>query len=97
MKTRPPGNDILAGITRRRLIVLAKDAGIPVVEEAFALEQAKGAREAFLTSTSSFVVPVLQIDDAVVANGRPGSTTERLRDLYTAFARGAAAPAPRTG
>ena len=97
VKTRPPGNDILAGITRRRLIALAKDAGIPVVEEAFTLEQAKTAREAFLTSTSSFVVPVLQIDEAVVANGRPGSTTERLRDLYTAFARGAAAPAPQGG
>ena len=89
VKTRPAGADILAGITRRRLIALAKDAGIRVVEEAFTLDEAKAAREAFLTSTSSFVVPVLQIDAAAVANGRPGSTTERLRDLYTAFARGA--------
>ena len=94
VRTRPLGRDILGGVTRRRLIGLARDAGMTVVEAAFTPEQAKAAREAFLTSTSAFVVPVVQIDDAVVANGRPGAATERLRDLYLAFAHGAA---PETG
>lgn len=85
--TRPESSDILSGITRRRLINLAREDGMTVVERAFTPEQAAAAREAFLTSTSSFVVPVVQIDDAVIANGRPGTVTERLRTLYIDFAR----------
>ena len=73
--TRPESNAILSGITRRRLLAVARNAGLPVVERAFSLDEAKAAREAFLTSTSSFVVPVVQIDDNVIANGRPGSVT----------------------
>lgn len=85
--TRPESNEILSGITRRRLIGLARDAGLMVAERAFTPAQAMAAREAFLTSTSSFVVPVVQIDDAVIANGRPGTVTEQLRTLYIDFAR----------
>lgn len=83
--TRPPSHDILTGITRTRLIDLARQDGITVIERAFTPQEAARAREAFLTSTSSFVVPVVQIDDAVVANGRPGAVTERLRALYLDF------------
>lgn len=83
--TRPPSHDILTGITRTRLIDLARRDGITVIERAFTPREAARAREAFLTSTSSFVVPVVQIDDAVVANGRPGAVTERLRALYLDF------------
>lgn len=83
--TRPPSHDILTGITRTRLIDLARKDGITVIERAFTPQEAAGAREAFLTSTSSFVVPVVQIDEAVVANGRPGAVTERLRGLYLDF------------
>lgn len=83
--TRPPSHDILTGITRTRLIDLARRDGITVIERAFTPQEAARAREAFLTSTSSFVVPVVQIDDAVVANGRPGAVTERLRALYLDF------------
>jgi D-alanine transaminase len=87
--TRPESNAILSGITRRRLLALARDAGLSVVERAFSLEEAKGAREAFLTSTSSFVVPVVQIDDSIIANGQPGTVAERLLDLYLDFTAGA--------
>ena len=90
VRTRPPGRDVLAGITRRRLIALARADGMRVVESAFAPEEAKEAREAFLTSTSAFVVPVVRIDESAVANGRPGAATERLRALYADFARAAA-------
>ncbi len=85
--TRPESNAILSGITRRRLIEVARAEGLSVVERAFTPTQAAAAREAFLTSTSSFVVPVVQIDEAVVANGRPGAITEQLRSLYIDFAR----------
>ncbi len=85
--TRPESNEILSGITRRRLIGLARADGLSVEERPFTPAHAAAAREAFLTSTSSFVVPVVQIDDAVVANGRPGTVTERLRSLYVAFAK----------
>ena len=88
--TRPASNDILSGITRARLLQLARDAGITVVERPFSVAEAQDAREAFLTSTSSFVVPVVRIDDRPVANGRPGSITEGLRALYLRHARGGA-------
>ena len=84
--TRAEGNEILNGITRRRLMLLARDAGLVVAERRFTPAEAMAAREAFLTSTSSFVVPVVRIDDRAVANGKPGSTTERLRSLYLDFA-----------
>ena len=83
--TRPPENAILNGITRRRLIALAKSQGIKVEERAFSLAEAKSAREAFLTSTTAFVTPVVQIDDSTLGNGRPGSQTLELRRLYADF------------
>ncbi|MDF1587164.1 D-amino-acid transaminase [Marinimicrococcus flavescens] len=80
--TRPLGREILGGITRSVVIELAKRDGIEVVERAFTLEEAKAAREAFLTSTTSLVLPVTAIDGTPVANGHPGSVTRRLAELY---------------
>lgn len=88
--TRPLARDILPGITRDRVIKLARELGIPVVERPFTIEEAQGAREAFLTSTTSFVKPVTQIDDATIANGHPGETSRRLLKAYLDFARKAA-------
>lgn len=85
--TRPVGHEILNGITRRRLLQLMQDSGIRVEERPFSVDEAKAAKEAFLTSTTSFVCPVVQIDDAVVGNGKPGSTTLDLRGLYMDFTR----------
>lgn len=84
--THPIENAILEGITRKRLLQLAKDAGIDVEERRFTLEEAKSAREAFITSTTSFVLPVVKIDDTTIANGEPGSVSLRLRELYQDFA-----------
>jgi D-alanine transaminase len=61
---------------------LAREAGIEVVERPFSVDEAKGAREAFLTSTSSLVLPVTAIDGQPVANGHPGSTTLDLLQRY---------------
>lgn len=88
--TRPAENAILNGITRRRLLALAHSAGLPVEERPFTLEEAKGAKEAFITSTSAFVLPVVQIDDTVIGNGHPGSRSAELRELYDGFVAGVA-------
>ncbi|WP_404378666.1 D-amino-acid transaminase [Caenispirillum salinarum] len=80
--TRPLGHEILPGITRATLIDLARANGIEVEERAFSLEEAKQAREAFVSGTTAFVMPVVQIDDAVLGNGKPGSVATRLRALY---------------
>lgn len=83
--TRPAEDAILNGITRQRLIELARGQGMEVVERPFTLEEAKRAREAFITSTTSYVLPIVQIDDVVIGNGRPGSRTLELRDSYDAY------------
>ena len=83
--THPIENAILNGITRRRLIELARNDGLEVEERYFTVDEAKSAREAFLSSTTSFVYPIVQIDDSVIGNGKPGSTALRLRDLYEGY------------
>ena len=80
--TRPLGRDILAGITRETLIAVARASNMRVTERAFSVAEAKSAREAFITSTTSFVMPVVAIDGAPVADGRPGPVTLRLLDAY---------------
>ena len=83
--TRPLGPDILGGITRARIFILAKDAGYTVAEQVFTLEQALSAREIFLTGTTTSVLPVVQVDDTVIANGLPGETARALRSRYQTF------------
>ncbi len=80
--THPLGPAILGGITRSVVVELAREAGIEVVERAFTVDEAMAAREAFLTSTTSLVLPVTEIDGRPVANGRPGTVTTRLAALY---------------
>ncbi len=83
--TRPLTDNILGGITRQRILSLAKAAGIKVEERAFSLEEAKAAREVFISSSNNFCMPVVQVDDAVIANGHPGTTAEILRKGYLSF------------
>jgi D-alanine transaminase len=80
--TRPPSHAILNGITRLVVIEIAKAAGLRFVERAFSVEEAHTAREAFVTSTTSFVMPITQIDEATIGNGRPGSFALQLREKY---------------
>ena len=89
--TRPLDNAILGGITRQTVIRLARADGVDVVERAFTVDEAKAAREAFITSTTNLLRAVTQIDDAVIGNGEPGETSRRLLGLYLAYARGEAA------
>lgn len=75
---------ILGGIVRDVLLKLARKAGIPVAERAFSVAEAKAAAEAFLTSTSANVLPVVAIDDTKLGNGKPGPITRKLQELYNA-------------
>ncbi|GGF14857.1 D-amino-acid transaminase [Aliidongia dinghuensis] len=82
--TRPATNAILNGITRLVVIELAKAAGLRFVERPFSIKEAHAAREAFVTSTTSFVMPITQIDETPIGNGKPGSFTRELREKYMA-------------
>jgi D-alanine transaminase len=77
--TRNASKAILNGITRLRLIAIMKAEGYSLEERPFTLEEARSAKEAFLTSSSSFVLPVSAIDDKPIGNGRAGILTGKLR------------------
>jgi D-alanine transaminase len=79
--THPTGTAILPGIARDSLIRLARDAQLVVEERPFTLDEAMAADEAFLTSTTAPILPVVRIDGAAVADGRPGPITRRLAGL----------------
>jgi D-alanine transaminase len=80
--TRPVSNAILRGITRTTLIDLLAREGIELAERTFSVEEAKGAREAFVTSATGNVMPVVMIDGKPVGDGRPGPISRRLRALF---------------
>ncbi|MFN3937904.1 MAG: D-amino-acid transaminase [Gemmobacter sp.] len=80
--TRQLGNDILHGITRAAVMRLAQEAQIEVEERPFTIDEALGADEAFVTSASAFVMPVVQIDGTPLGDGAPGPVTRRLREIY---------------
>ena len=80
--THPLCAQVLGGITREVILELAAANGIEVVERSFGPSDVGAAEEAFLTSTSSFVVPVVTFDGASVGTGTPGPVTCRIRDLY---------------
>ena len=86
--TRGLSNSILAGCTRRSLFQLAHERGIVIEERAFTPEEAYGADEAFLTSASQFVMPIVEIDGRRIGGGQPGPVVRRLRELYMTAARG---------
>ncbi|NRG18770.1 D-amino-acid transaminase [Rhizobiales bacterium] len=80
--TRPAEAGILRGITRQVVIELAAREGIKFEERPFTVEEAKSAREAFITAASTIVMPVVRIDDTVVANGYPGAISRMLREKF---------------
>ncbi|MDB5591075.1 D-amino-acid transaminase [Enterovirga sp.] len=86
--TRPLSHAILPGITRQALLRLAEETQLRIEERPFTPEEAKGAAEAFLTSATSLVMPVVSIDGRAVGEGRPGPIARRLRALYLEAARG---------
>ena len=82
LRTRDIGANILRGVTRLTLMEVARQAGYTIEERPFTVEEAKAAREAFLTGAGALVMPIVRIDGAPVANGHPGQVASSLRDLY---------------
>lgn len=80
--TRELSHDILHGITRASVLRLAREAQMQIEERGFSIEEAQAADEAFVTSASAFVMPVVEIDGAAVGEGKPGKIAARLREIY---------------
>jgi D-alanine transaminase len=85
--TRPLSTALLPGITRASVLKLAAEADLRVEERLIPVAEAYEAQEAFYTSASAFVMPVVEIDGRSIGEGRPGPLTRRLRDLYIEAAR----------
>jgi D-alanine transaminase len=80
--TRELSNDILHGITRAAVLRFAREAQMEVEERAFTIAEAQEADEAFITSASTFVMPVVEIDGTAIGTGKPGTVAARLREIY---------------
>ena len=80
--TRHLSNDILHGITRAAVLRFAREAQMEVEERAFTVAEAQDSDEAFFTSASAFVMPVVELDGAAIGTGAPGPVATRLREIY---------------
>ncbi len=80
--TRQLSTDILHGITRASLLRYAAEVQMQIEERPFTIQEAQAADEAFLTSASAFVLPVVEIDGAKLGDGTPGPVARRMREIY---------------
>jgi D-alanine transaminase len=87
IRTQPLGHQILPGVTRRAILRLAALEGVNLEERPFSVAEALGAREAFMTAASAFVLPVVEIDGIGIGDGGPGPIARRFRSLYIEEAR----------
>jgi D-alanine transaminase len=87
LRTRDIQANILRGVTRRSIIALLEEGGQAWEERAFSVEEARNAKEAFITGAGSLVLPVVRIDGVAIGGGVPGPVAKRLRDLYISRAR----------
>ncbi len=85
--TRQNSHAILPGCTRRAVMTLIEREGLTHEERPFTIAEAQGAAEAFLTSASSLVMPVVRIGTQVIGDGKPGRVTQKLQQIYLASAR----------
>lgn len=80
--TRPAYTGILKGITREAVMDYARANNLKVEERSFTVDEAKRSREAFITAATAIVTPVVQIDEAVIANGKPGAIASKMREQF---------------
>ena len=80
--TRELSNDILHGITRNSVLRYAEEAQMEIEERPFSVKEVLAADEAFITSASTFVMPVVEIDGEPIGEGRPGRVSRRLSEIY---------------
>ncbi len=83
--TRPLSNDILAGVTRKALLALAREKDVRVEERLYSLAEMLAADEVFITGASIYVCPVVKVDDHQIGDGRPGPLVKRLQEIYLQF------------
>ena len=83
--TRNVDNHILCGITRNRVISLAKENNIEVLEKKFSKEELLTAKEVFVTSSTLLVRPISKIDSQIIGDGKCGPITTKLMELYKSF------------
>jgi len=84
--TRHADHAILSGITRTVVFDAVKGQGLSIEERAFTLQEAFAAREAFITSATQLVLPVVKIDDRTIGNGKPGPVASALRREFYLYA-----------
>jgi D-alanine transaminase len=87
LRTRDTQANILRGITRTTLLDVIAKAGLKLEERPFTVEEAKQAREAFITGAGTLVLPIVKVDGQTLSNGVPGPVAKRLRELYIEEAR----------
>jgi D-alanine transaminase len=87
IRTRDTQANILRGITRKTLFSIMAREGMRVEERPFSLEEAREAREAFITGAGTLLLPIVSIDGKPVGQGAPGPVAKRLRQLYIEEAR----------
>jgi len=85
LHTPPLSAGILEGITRRKLMALARDNGLSVEERELRPEELRGADEVLITGTLREVMPVTRVDDQLIGDGNPGPVTRRMQDLFRAL------------
>jgi len=90
LRTRDTNANILRGITRLTLMDVIRQCGIPLSEKPFTPDEAKAAKEAFITGAGALVTPIVSIDGVPIGDGRPGPVATRLRSLYIERARATA-------
>lgn len=84
--TRPAEHGILRGVTRTTVIDVAKKLGLEIEERPFSVDEAKNAREVFITAATTLVMPVVKFDGQPIGNGHPGLTAPQLREAFFAVA-----------
>jgi branched-chain amino acid aminotransferase len=82
LQTPPLSSPVLAGITRESVLRIAKDFGIPVLEQKFTRDTMYIADELFMTGTAAEVTPVREVDNRRIGTGKPGPITQRIQDTY---------------
>jgi D-alanine transaminase len=87
LRTRDTQANILRGITRKTLLGVLAREGIPLQERPFSPEEAKEAREAFITGAGTLLLPIVKIDGRPIGDGKVGAVAKRLRQLYIEEAR----------
>ncbi len=84
--TRPVDTSILSGVARLTLIEVAERFQLQFIEREFSIDEALEAQEAFITSATALVMPVVQVNDQIIGEGRPGPITRKLREAFHSVA-----------